>query len=109
MTEQPGSDPFTDDVVAAICAHMNDDHADDTLVICRALGERPDATAARMVGLDADAGRYVVVGAGGVEQHISIPWSTRLTSRGEVRTEVVRMYQESCARLGVEPHTGAEH
>jgi putative heme iron utilization protein len=100
--------PFTADVVAAVCAHMNDDHADDTLVICRALGARPDATAARMVGLDAHSGDYVVTTGAG-DETIRIAWDHALTSRVEVRTEVVRMYEEACDVLGLAPHAGGEH
>ncbi|WP_260681730.1 DUF2470 domain-containing protein [Gordonia rubripertincta] len=51
----PGHDvapPFPEDVVVGVFAHMNGDHADDSLVICRALGDRPDATAAVMTGFD---------------------------------------------------------
>jgi putative heme iron utilization protein len=108
VNDQAGSDPFPADVVAAVCAHMNDDHADDTLLICRALGGRPEATAARMVGLDAHAGDYVV-GAPAGEEPLRIPWSHPLTSRAEVRMEVVRMYEEACARLGVPARAGGEH
>ena len=31
------STPFTPDVVEAVMAHMNGDHADDCVVICRVL------------------------------------------------------------------------
>lgn len=108
MTDQTPPDPFTADVVAAICAHMNDDHPDDTLLICRALGSQPEATAARMIGVDAVAGEFVVERIDG-EVEIRIPWSHRLTSRGDVRVEVVRMYQEACATLGLAPRGEGEH
>uniref|UniRef100_UPI002594DDC9 DUF2470 domain-containing protein n=1 Tax=uncultured Gordonia sp. TaxID=198437 RepID=UPI002594DDC9 len=54
MTDENTADSaqFSPDVVAAVLAHMNDDHADDSLLICRALGGRPDAVAARMTGFD---------------------------------------------------------
>ncbi|MCH7230629.1 biliverdin-producing heme oxygenase [Glycomyces sp. L485] len=86
--------PFDADVIAAICRHMNDDHAADTLVMCRGLGGRPEATAARMTGLDGEGGDYAVT-AGGVEESIRIPWARRLTERDEVRPEVVRIFTES--------------
>jgi putative heme iron utilization protein len=47
--------PFGAEAVAQIARHMNDDHADDNVLIVRALGGQPEATAARMSGMDADA------------------------------------------------------
>jgi heme iron utilization protein len=35
-----------------ILDHMNDDHADALVAFCRVLGERPEVTEARMVGVD---------------------------------------------------------
>ncbi|GAB3237527.1 hypothetical protein GCM10027447_36720 [Glycomyces halotolerans] len=95
-------DPFGEEAVAAICRHMNVDHAEDTLVICRAAGGRPEATAARMTGLDGDGGDFAVTVPGG-EAAVRIPWSRRLTERAEVRTEVVRLFTASRELLR---HTG---
>ncbi|WP_030167909.1 DUF2470 domain-containing protein [Spirillospora albida] len=89
---------FTEDVVQQIARHMNDDHAADCLTICRALGGRPAATAARMTGLDADGIDFAVTEKGG-ETAIRIPWGERPTERDQVRREVVRMTRESRAAL----------
>ncbi|GAB3446946.1 hypothetical protein GCM10027570_18630 [Streptomonospora sediminis] len=97
--------PFTADAVAAITAHMNEDHPQETLVICRALGGVPTATAARMTGLDSAGGDYAAV-VGGAEAAVRIPWSAELTERGQVRREVVRMYRDSCDLLGIAPGAG---
>ncbi|RCV56707.1 hypothetical protein DEF23_01890 [Marinitenerispora sediminis] len=78
---------------------MNDDHADDTLLICRALGGVPSATAARMVGLDATGGDFAAT-VDGAEVAVRLAWSAPLTERAQVRHEVVRMYREARARLG---------
>jgi putative heme iron utilization protein len=99
---------FGPDVVAAVCRHMNDDHPDDSLLICRTLGAAPDATAARMTGLDADGADFEVTGASGVG-HVRLPWSTTVTERRQIRLEVVRMYREACAAAGREPRTAAPH
>lgn len=98
--------PFAPEVVRAVTAHMNDDHAEDTLLICRALGGVPEASAARMTGLDDVAGEYTAT-VGGEEVRVRIPWAHRLTERGEIRREVVRMYGQACEKLGVRPR--AEH
>lgn len=94
--------PFTAEAVSAITAHMNDDHAYETLVICRALGGVPDASAARMTGVDSGGGDYAAL-VGGAETAVRIPWSHDLTERSQVRREVVRMYREACDRLGCHP------
>ncbi|WP_176611486.1 biliverdin-producing heme oxygenase [Actinomadura sp. WMMB 499] len=94
------TDPFTPDVVAAIARHMNDDHAADSVLIVRTLGGEPDAETAVMTGLDADGADFAVR-TGGRDVAVRIPWSRRLTERAEVRTEVVRMYQD--ARRTAEP------
>lgn len=93
---------FDEATVSGVTAHMNADHADDTLLICRSLGGRPAATAATMVGLDGNGGDYLVT-VGGDTEAIRIPWSRQLTERAEIRLEVVRMYEAACAALGVTP------
>ncbi|SHI88363.1 Protein of unknown function [Nocardiopsis flavescens] len=94
--------PFSPEVVTAVTAHMNGDHPEDTLVICRGLGGVPDATGARMTGLDGEAGEYAVT-VGGTERSVRIPWSEPLTERAQIRREVVRLYRESCTALGLTP------
>lgn len=96
------SNAFDETTVHAVTRHMNDDHADDTLLIVRALGERPAATAAIMVGFDSEGGDYEVTSPEGTET-IRIPWSGRLEERLEIRRDIVRMYDEACGRLGIEP------
>lgn len=102
MTSRPAG--FGPGVVEGVVRHMNVDHAGDSLLICQALGGRPDATAAVMAGMDAEGIDFTVESPGG-PAGVRIPWSHRLTAREEVRAEVVRMYHESCARLGREPRS----
>lgn len=99
MTEHP----FTPDVVLAVRRHMNTDHVGDCLVIVRGLGRRPDATAATMSGMDADGMDFEAI-VDGAPAVVRVPFLTRLTERRQVRAEAVRMYLESCALLGLEPH-----
>ncbi|WP_214109763.1 DUF2470 domain-containing protein [Acrocarpospora catenulata] len=87
---------FSAEVVEAIKRHMNEDHAEDGLLIVRALGGRPDATSARTSDIDAEAIYFEADG-----EEIRIPWSTTLTERAQVRQEVVRLYKESCDLLGI--------
>jgi putative heme iron utilization protein len=91
---------FTPEVVAAISRHMNDDHAADSLLICRSLGGRPAATGARMTGLDAAGIDFTVTVPGGTVP-VRVPFAQPVTERAEVRREVVRLYRQACALLGV--------
>ncbi len=96
------TEPFPPEVVAQIARHMNDDHADDNVLIVRALGGMPSATAARMSGLDADAMEFAAA-VDGIEVPVRIPFAERLTERRQVRAEAVRMYREACSALGLDP------
>lgn len=94
------TDPFGPEVVAQIAGHMNGDHADDNVLIVRALGGVPEATAARMTGMDPDAMIFVAT-VGEAEVEARVPFAERLTERRQVRAEAVRMYREACEKLGV--------
>ncbi|MFI0355317.1 biliverdin-producing heme oxygenase [Actinomadura sp. 9N407] len=86
--------PFTEDVVGAIARHMNDDHADDSLLIVQMLGGLPEATSVVMTGMDADGVDFSAQVDDSPEP-VRIPWSERLTERSQVRAEVVRMHGEA--------------
>ncbi|GHJ46220.1 hypothetical protein Cs7R123_35620 [Catellatospora sp. TT07R-123] len=95
--------PFPPEVIAQIMRHMNDDHAGDSLLICRAaLPEhtRPQASAAVMSGMDAVGLEFRAV-VDGVDTPIRVPFAQRLTERAQVRVEVTRLYREACQVLGV--------
>jgi putative heme iron utilization protein len=106
MSEAP-ENPFGPDVVEAIMRHMNDDHADDSVVICRAFGGRADVEQVTMTGLDGDGMDFTAVAPEG-EVAIRVPWGEPLTERAQVRAEVVRLHTEACDQLGIEPAPG-EH
>jgi hypothetical protein len=91
---------ITPDVVAAVRNHMNTDHADDCVVICRGLGGQPEATRATVSDVDADA-IYFDATVGGQVVSVRIPFQQRITERAQIRHEVVRMYHEACDRLGI--------
>ena len=104
MTDRADSDrvTFDDAVVAAVTNHMNGDHPEDTLLICRHLGGEPAATTARMVGFDGDGGDYVAT-VDGTDVAVRIPWSEPVVERSDVRREVVVLYERACEAAGVEP------
>ncbi len=97
---------FSSDIVDAVLRHMNGDHTDDNLLIARAF-VAPDATASTMVDFDGDGGVWEVTTAGGTPR-ASVAWPNGpITERAEVRREIVALYDEACAVLGVEPRPHA--
>lgn len=89
-----GTNPFSPAAIAAVCHHMNTDHAADTLVICRGVGGRPEAEAARMTGFDGEGADFAAA-VDGAEVSIRIPWAAPLSERAEVRPAIVRLFTES--------------
>jgi hypothetical protein len=93
---------FSDDVIAAVIGHMNDDHNDDNLLIARAFGD-PAATSATMTTLDHLGGTWVY-DLDGSQHELSVPWpGGEIRERPEIRREVVKLYDAACQRLGVRP------
>ncbi len=93
---------FDDAVVTAVLHHMNDDHRDDNLLIARAFGDAV-TDSARMTGFDGDGGTWEVA-TGDTTRELRVPWpGGPITERGEVRREIVALYDGACARLGIEP------
>lgn len=91
---------FTPDVVAQVLRHMNDDHADDCVLICRAQGGQPDTVTAAMSGLDPDAAYFdAVVGDGVVP--VRVAFRQPLTERAQVRVEITQLYVDACGQLGL--------
>lgn len=99
---------LTSEVIVAVKRHMNRDHTGDNLLIVQGLGDVPTATAAELTDLDLVAAEFTATVDGrGVP--VRIPWQEPLADRGQIRTEVVRMYHEACERLGVAPRTEEQH
>ena len=95
--------PFSTDVVAAVCRHMNDDHADDALLICRTLGGAPDAVRARAVDVDGDGIRFAVTEADGAERELVVAFAEPVSERAQIRVAVVALHDKACRAAGLEP------
>jgi hypothetical protein len=80
---------------------MNDDHPDDSLLIARAFGN-PEATSATMIDLDENGGQWTYT-VGGTSAALTVPWSTTISERPEIRREIVVLYDKACEALGVTP------
>ncbi len=95
---------FDDDTLAGVRGHMNDDHSDDNLLIARAFSPLADVVASEMIAFDGAAGQWRVSLADGTDDVIRIPWpGGEISERREVRREIVALYDEACARLGITP------
>ncbi len=95
---------FDAETLAGVLGHMNSDHTDDNLLIARAFGADPSPVAARMVTFDGDGGDWVVSSTDGAQTPLRVAWpGGAITERREVRREIVALYDEACARLGIEP------
>lgn len=100
---------FAPEEEAAVLRHMNGDHAADSLLMVQALGGQPAASNAVATGVDKGGIDFSVTVDAGEPVTVRIPWANELSSRAEVRGEVVRLYRESCAALGIEPRGEAAH
>jgi hypothetical protein len=92
---------FPPETIEAVLAHMNSDHNDDNLLIARAFGD-PDATSATMTTLDESGGTWIY-SSGGAETGLTVPWSTTIAERPEIRREIVVLYDAACEKLGITP------
>lgn len=82
---------FEERIVAAITSHMNVDHVEDTLTICRGSG-LPDAISARMIGFDTRGADFEVDRPTGKVTH-RVPWTHEITERAEVREQLVALVE----------------
>lgn len=96
---------FAPDIVLAVLAHMNGDHAHDNLLIARAFGS-PDAASAVMTALDENGGTFGYSTPAG-DAEVTVPWTAPIRERAEIRREVVVLYDRACAALGLEPRAHA--
>ena len=82
---------LTDDIVAAVCRHMNDDHAAETLSMAQAVD--PAVVSAEVSGLDISALVITAHRADGSRVDIPLPWARELQDRADIRNQIVEMYQ----------------
>lgn len=82
---------------------MNNDHRDDSLLICRTLGEVPDAVDATAVDVDPAGMRFDASRADGTTVTAKVSFATPALERPQVRVAVVELYERACAAAGVTP------
>jgi hypothetical protein len=87
---------FPQDVIDAVLRHMNADHPDDSLAIVRGNGA-PEATSAKMTGIDGGAGIWLVTEQGS-DREMRISWSAPISERADIRREIVRLHTAALSR-----------
>ena len=87
---------FPPDVVAAVCRHMDDDHRDDALLICRTLGGQPAATSASTVDVDTEAVHFSAQ-VDGAAVPVRVPFAGPVTERSQLRHAVVELHRRAVA------------
>lgn len=91
-------DPVSEGAARAI-DHLNEDHADALLNMARALGECPQASAARC--LDADrAGLDLLAQTPAGEVEVRVPYEEPIESPGGLRKATVALAQRAREILG---------
>ena len=93
-------DPVSQGAARAI-EHLNADHADALLEMARALGGRPEATAARCVDADRTGLDLVVQTADG-EAEVRVAYEEPIDEPAGLRKATVKLAQKARAELGME-------
>lgn len=95
---------FEADIVHAVLAHMNDDHADDNRIIVHAFADA-SASDITMVGLDGDGGDWTYADAEGNTVRTRIPWPREVVERPDIRRAVVELHTRALEQLGLPPRS----
>lgn len=82
------------ETVQAVMRHMNEDHAQDCLLLVRRLGNRPDATDARLTGMDR-AGLLFAVTQDEQAIQVRVGWLVEPLDRADIRTQVVALHAQA--------------
>lgn len=85
--------------IAAIVAHMNDDHADSVADYARHYGAMDQVDSAHLIGLDADAMRIEAF-AGGARSVIVVDFDHPLRDAADARDTLIAMAREASGRRG---------
>lgn len=91
-------DPVSRGAAHAI-AHLNEDHDDALLDMARAIGGRPEATAARCVDADR-TGLDLVVTTGEGEVDVRVPYDEPIEGPEGLRVATVALARRARAELG---------
>jgi len=86
------ADWITPEVEVAVCSHMNQDHASETLAMAQAVAD--NVVRAECTGLDAHSLRISAQTADDVNVTLRIAWLRPLVDRADIRHQVVELYHD---------------
>lgn len=87
---------LTPDVVAKICEHMNDDHADSVAHYAEVFGKCTNVETARLRGFDADGMDLEVVTSGGA-QTTRISFDHAIRDSDDARDTLIAMARQTAS------------
>lgn len=96
-------DPLAGATAAAILGHMNADHADALVTLCRHFAARPAVESASMTAVDRYGFDTVATVAGGHREALRIGFRTEQTTADDVRQELIAMLAEARAAIAASP------
>jgi putative heme iron utilization protein len=88
------SEEFSVQVSDRICKHMNDDHADAVAFYAKAYGNLEDATAAKMLSIDAE-GMNLQAQANGEEVPVRIKFDHTLKNAEDAHHTLIDMLKQA--------------
>lgn len=88
------SEEFSTQVSDRICKHMNDDHADAVAFYAKAYGNLENATAAKMLSIDAE-GMNLQAEANGEEVPVRIKFDHTLENAKDAHHTLVDMLKQA--------------
>lgn len=91
------SDEFSPEISDRICKHMNDDHADAIALYARVFGNEPDATAAKMLKIDA-AGMDLSAQVNGADRPVRIAFDHELQNAEDAHHTLIDMVKQARQR-----------
>lgn len=83
---------ITKDVVTAVCAHMNQNHAAETLAMAQAVAD--NIVSAQCTHLDAHSLRIAALTQDQVKVSLRLAWIRPLADRADIRLQVVELYHD---------------
>lgn len=90
MSSKDNTAPFTQAEVTRMVAHMNGDHADSVLAYVQHFGNRPEASAARLLDVTPTEMR-IEVRVGTVDETVVIDFDHRLESSHDAHMTMIKM------------------
>lgn len=88
------AESLTPEVSDRICRHMNDDHADAVLLYARTFGNAVEATAAKMLAIDAQ-GMDLLTQINGTEAPVRIEFDHILQNAEDAHHTLIDMVKQA--------------